>query len=161
MYDEEGIAHPLPESMLPLELPEVDDYSPRTFDPPDDADTQPETPPLSRNAEWVNVTLDLGDGAGPRNYRRETNTMPNWAGSCWYELRYLDPNNSEKLVDPAIEEYWMARARDSRPAASTCTWAAPSTPCCTCCTPVSGRRCCTTWATSPPPSRSTSCTTRA
>lgn len=103
VYDEDGIAHSLPESMLPLELPEVDDYSPRTFDP-DDADTQPETP-LSRNADWVNVTLDLGDG--PRKYRRETNTMPNWAGSCWYELRYLDPNNDQQLVDPAIEQYWM------------------------------------------------------
>ncbi|MFJ2088035.1 leucine--tRNA ligase [Streptomyces sp. NPDC087901] len=110
VYDEEGIAHPLPESMLPLELPEVDDYSPRTFDP-DDADTQPETP-LSRNADWVNVTLDLGDG--PRKYRRETNTMPNWAGSCWYELRYLDPNNSEQLVDPAIEQYWMG-PREGQP----------------------------------------------
>lgn len=110
VYDEEGIAHPLPESMLPLELPEVDDYSPRTFDP-DDADTQPETP-LSRNADWVNVTLDLGDG--PKKYRRETNTMPNWAGSCWYELRYLDPNNSEKLVDPAIEQYWMG-PREGQP----------------------------------------------
>lgn len=112
VYDEEGIAHPLPESMLPLELPEVDDYSPRTFDP-DDADTQPETP-LSRNADWVNVTLDLGDGSGPRKYRRETNTMPNWAGSCWYELRYLDPNNSEQLVDPAIEQYWMG-PREGQP----------------------------------------------
>ncbi|TRV81866.1 leucine--tRNA ligase [Streptomyces sp. 130] len=110
VYDEEGIAHPLPESMLPLELPEVDDYSPRTFDP-DDADTQPETP-LSRNADWVNVTLDLGDG--PKKYRRETNTMPNWAGSCWYQLRYLDPNNSEKLVDPAVEEYWMG-PREGQP----------------------------------------------
>ncbi|MFC9700449.1 leucine--tRNA ligase [Streptomyces sp. NPDC056943] len=105
VYDEDGVAHSLPESMLPLELPEVEDYSPRTFDP-DDADTQPETP-LSRNEDWVNVTLDLGDGAGPRSYRRETNTMPNWAGSCWYELRYLDPHNSEKLVDPAVEQYWM------------------------------------------------------
>ncbi|MCX2179804.1 leucine--tRNA ligase [Streptomyces sp. SKN60] len=103
VYDEDGVAHPLPESMLPLELPEVEDYSPRTFDP-DDADTQPETP-LSRNEDWVNVTLDLGDG--PRKYRRETNTMPNWAGSCWYELRYLDPHNDQKLVDPAIEQYWM------------------------------------------------------
>ncbi|MFB7451681.1 leucine--tRNA ligase [Streptomyces sp. NPDC056194] len=105
VYDEDGVAHSLPESMLPLELPEVEDYSPRTFDP-DDADTQPETP-LSRNEDWVNVTLDLGDGSGPRRYRRETNTMPNWAGSCWYELRYLDPHNSEKLVDPAVEQYWM------------------------------------------------------
>ncbi|MEV4939078.1 leucine--tRNA ligase [Streptomyces zaomyceticus] len=105
VYDEDGVAHSLPESMLPLELPEVEDYSPRTFDP-DDADTQPETP-LSRNEDWVNVTLDLGDGAGPQRYRRETNTMPNWAGSCWYELRYLDPRNSEQLVDPAVEQYWM------------------------------------------------------
>ncbi|MFF1498534.1 leucine--tRNA ligase [Streptomyces sp. NPDC058316] len=112
VYDEDGIAHPLPESMLPLELPEVDDYSPRTFDP-EDADTQPETP-LSRNADWVNVTLDLGDGNGPRKYRRETNTMPNWAGSCWYELRYLDPNNDRKLVDPEIEQYWMG-PREGQP----------------------------------------------
>lgn len=103
VYDEDGVAHALPESMLPLELPEVDDYSPRTFDP-DDADTRPETP-LSRNEDWVDVTLDLGDG--PKKYRRETNTMPNWAGSCWYELRYLDPHNSTQLVDPAVEQYWM------------------------------------------------------
>ncbi|GAA4118830.1 leucine--tRNA ligase [Streptomyces hundungensis] len=103
VYDEDGIAHSLPESMLPLELPEVDDYSPRTFEP-DDANTSPETP-LSRNEDWVNVELDLGDGV--KKYRRETNTMPNWAGSCWYELRYLDPHNSDKLVDPAIEQYWM------------------------------------------------------
>lgn len=112
VYDEDGIAHPLPESMLPLELPEVEDYSPRTFDP-EDATAQPETP-LSRNADWVNVTLDLGEGAGPRQYRRETNTMPNWAGSCWYELRYLDPNNDRQLVDPAIEQYWMG-PREGRP----------------------------------------------
>ena len=112
VYDEDGIAHPLPESMLPLELPEVEDYSPRTFDP-DDANTSPETP-LSRNEDWVDVTLDLGDGRGPRKYRRETNTMPNWAGSCWYELRYLDPHNSEKLVDPEIEQYWMG-PREGQP----------------------------------------------
>ncbi|WP_141698321.1 class I tRNA ligase family protein, partial [Streptomyces lushanensis] len=112
VYDEDGTAHSLPESMLPLELPEVDDYSPRTFDP-DDADTQPETP-LSRNAQWVHVELDLGRGEGVKRYRRETNTMPNWAGSCWYELRYLDPHNSEKLVDPAIERYWMG-PREGQP----------------------------------------------
>ncbi|GFH34139.1 leucine--tRNA ligase [Streptomyces pacificus] len=110
VYDEDGVAHPLPESMLPLELPEVDDYSPRTFDP-DDADTRPETP-LSRNAEWVEVELDLGEGA--KRYRRETNTMPNWAGSCWYELRYLDPHNADRMVDPAIERYWMG-PREGQP----------------------------------------------
>ncbi|MDX3453118.1 leucine--tRNA ligase [Streptomyces sp. ME02-8801-2C] len=112
VYDEDGVAHSLPESMLPLELPEVEDYSPRTFDP-DDANTEPETP-LSRNEDWVNVTLDLGDGRGPQKYRRETNTMPNWAGSCWYELRYLDPNNDQKLVDPAVEQYWMG-PREGQP----------------------------------------------
>ncbi|MCX4509121.1 leucine--tRNA ligase [Streptomyces sp. NBC_01619] len=110
VYDEDGVAHALPESMLPLELPEVDDYSPRTYDP-DDADTQPETP-LSRNEEWVDVELDLGDGV--KRYRRETNTMPNWAGSCWYELRYLDPHNADKLVDPEIERYWMG-PREGQP----------------------------------------------
>ncbi|MBY8887817.1 leucine--tRNA ligase [Streptomyces sp. PTM05] len=111
VYDEEGVAHALPESMLPVQLPEVEDYSPRTFDP-DDADTSPETP-LSRNEDWVDVTLDLGDG--PKRYRRETNTMPNWAGSCWYELRYLDPRNTEELVDPAVEAYWMG-PREGQPA---------------------------------------------
>ncbi|MEU7184433.1 leucine--tRNA ligase [Streptomyces sp. NPDC045369] len=110
VYDEDGVAHALPESMLPLQLPEVDDYSPRTFDP-DDADTQPETP-LSRNEDWVNVELDLGDG--PKKYRRETNTMPNWAGSCWYELRYTDPRNGSALVDPEVEQYWMG-PREGQP----------------------------------------------
>ncbi|MET9318935.1 leucine--tRNA ligase [Streptomyces sp. NPDC003038] len=112
VYDEDGVAHALPESMLPLELPEVEDYSPRTFEP-DDATSKPETP-LSRNEAWVHVELDLGDGSGVKRYRRETNTMPNWAGSCWYELRYLDPHNAEALVDPAIEQYWMG-PRESAP----------------------------------------------
>ncbi|AEW93991.1 MULTISPECIES: leucine--tRNA ligase [Streptomycetaceae] len=110
VYDEQGVAHALPDSMLPVELPEVDDYRPRTFDP-DDADTSPETP-LSRNEDWVDVVLDLGDG--PKRYRRETNTMPNWAGSCWYELRYLDPDNPDRLVDPQVESYWMG-PREGQP----------------------------------------------
>ena len=94
------------------------------------------------------MTLDLGDG--PKQYRRETNTMPQWAGSCWYELRYLDPTNTERFVDPEVERYWMGPQGDrATPAASTCTSAAPSTPCCTCCTPGSGTRCCSTWATCP------------
>ncbi|HTJ72037.1 MAG TPA: leucine--tRNA ligase [Actinospica sp.] len=105
VYDEEGVMHALPESMLPVELPEVEDFSPRTFDA-DDADTEPETP-LSRNTAWVNVELDLGDGRGVQKYRRETNTMPNWAGSCWYELRYIDPDDENAVVDPANERYWM------------------------------------------------------
>jgi len=105
VFDEEGTAHALPESMLPVTLPDVPDYSPKTFDP-DDAASSPE-PPLSRVPEWVEVELDLGDGRGLQKYRRETNTMPNWAGSCWYYLRYLDPANAEALVDPENEAYWM------------------------------------------------------
>ncbi|MFJ6616059.1 leucine--tRNA ligase [Kitasatospora sp. NPDC091335] len=103
VYDEDGVMHALPDSMLPVEVPEVDDYSPRTFDAYDSS-SSPETP-LSRNEAWVNVELDLGDG--PKKYRRETNTMPNWAGSCWYELRYVDPANSAAVVDPANEQYWL------------------------------------------------------
>ena len=103
VWDEDGRPHALPESHLPVELPEVSDYSPRIFDP-DDADSSPE-PPLGRATEWVNATLDLGDG--PKAYRRETNTMPQWAGSCWYELRYIDPDNREALCDPENEAYWM------------------------------------------------------
>jgi leucyl-tRNA synthetase len=103
VYDETGLPIALPESMLPVVLPDVDDFSPRTFDP-DDANSEPETP-LSRKKDWVQVELDLGDG--PKTYTRETNTMPQWAGSCWYELRYLDPKNEKVLVDPANEAYWM------------------------------------------------------
>ncbi|HET6968535.1 MAG TPA: leucine--tRNA ligase [Ornithinibacter sp.] len=105
VFDEDGVAHALPDSMLPVELPEVPDYSPKTYDP-DDASSEPE-PPLSRVQEWVDVELDLGDGRGTRRFRRETNTMPNWAGSCWYYLRYLDPANEAALVDPENEAYWM------------------------------------------------------
>lgn len=103
VYDEAGTAIALPESMLPIELPEVDDYSPRTFDP-EDADTEP-SPPLSRAAEWTTIELDLGDGV--KTYRRDTNTMPNWAGSCWYQLRYVDPVESERFVNPENEKYWL------------------------------------------------------
>lgn len=107
MFDDDGVAVGVPESELPLTLPDVPDYSPKTFDP-DDATSSPE-PPLSRVPEWVNVEADLGDGRGVRHFRRETNTMPNWAGSCWYYLRYLDPANHDAFVDPANEAYWLGR----------------------------------------------------
>ena len=110
VYDDDGVAHVLPDHMLPVDLPEVPDYSPRTYDP-EDAASEPE-PPLGRVREWVEVELDLGDGV--KSYRRDTNTMPQWAGSCWYELRYLDPTNTEAFVDPAIEQYWMG-PRDGKP----------------------------------------------
>ncbi|MPZ28601.1 MAG: leucine--tRNA ligase, partial [Micromonosporaceae bacterium] len=103
VYDQTGLPVALPSSALPVELPEVADFSPKTYDPTD-VESTPETP-LSRNREWMEVELDLGDG--PKVYTRETNVMPQWAGSCWYELRYLDPTNAEALVDPANERYWM------------------------------------------------------
>ena len=103
VYDEHNRAIALPDHLLPVELPDVEDYSPKTF-APDDFTSAPE-PPLGRAQDWVNVTLDLGDG--PKPYRRETNTMPQWAGSCWYELRYLDPSNTERFVDAEVERYWM------------------------------------------------------
>ena len=91
----------LPESMLPLELPELTDWAPRALA----RDSEPE-PPLGRVTDWAGVELDLGGGV--RRYRRELNTMPQWAGSCWYYLRYLDPRNHEALVDRDVERYWMA-----------------------------------------------------
>ena len=102
VWDEDGRPHAVPDEMLPVELPEVADYSPATF-APDDVDAEP-VPPLARALDWVEVELDLGEGL--RRYRRETNTMPNWAGSCWYHLRYLDPANEVALVDPEVEAYW-------------------------------------------------------
>ena len=103
VYDEGGYPIALPESMLPVELPEIDDYSPQALDP-DDSTSEP-LPPLGRVESWANVTLDLGDG--PKTYRRELNVMPQWAGSCWYEMRYLDPANADRFVDAEVEQYWM------------------------------------------------------
>lgn len=78
------------EKDLPLLLPELDDYKP-------DAEGRA---PLHKAKDW----LHLSDGRV-----RETNTMPQWAGSCWYYLRYCDPSNDKYLIDPAVEKYWMGR----------------------------------------------------
>ena len=103
VYDADGRAHPLPDSALPVELPDVPDYSPVLFDP-DNADSEP-SPPLNKATEWVHVDLDLGDGL--QSYTRDTNVMPQWAGSSWYELRYADPHNSEAFCAKENEAYWM------------------------------------------------------
>ncbi|MDV6260609.1 leucine--tRNA ligase [Rhodococcoides yunnanense] len=103
VWDAEGNPHGLPDSALPVELPEVENYAPVSFDP-DDAGSEP-SPPLAKAAEWVNVELDLGDGL--QTYTRDTNVMPQWAGSSWYQLRYIDPTNSEAFADPENEKYWV------------------------------------------------------
>ncbi len=83
----------LSEEALPIALPELAEFKPSGT---------PEGP-LALASEWLNITdPDTGKSA-----RRETNTMPQWAGSCWYFLRYIDPNNTERLVDPELEKYWM------------------------------------------------------
>jgi len=92
LHTEDGRVISLSEDELPLELPVVESYTP----------TGTGEPPLSSVKDWVNVTLADGSKA-----KRETNTMPQWAGSCWYYLRYLDPRNSERPWDPEKEKYWM------------------------------------------------------
>lgn len=102
VYDENGQAHGLPEDMLPVELPQVEDYNPVAFDP-EDADSEP-APPLAKATDWVEVELDLGHGK--QKYWRDTNVMPQWAGSSWYQLRYIDPTNADAFVDIENERYW-------------------------------------------------------
>jgi leucyl-tRNA synthetase len=80
-------------SELPLELPPMADFSP----------TGTPEPPLAKAADWV-AARDPRDGAPAR---RETSTMPQWAGSCWYYLRFIDPGNEERLVSEEAERYWM------------------------------------------------------
>ena len=135
----------LPESALPLLPPSLEDYKPT-------ADGQP---PLARAKDWLN----LPDGSV-----RETNTMPQWAGSCWYYLRYLDAKNAAAFVGKDAENYWMGtvaakavpkltswtadKLRSRRPALIY-TSAARNTPCCICFTRGSGTRFCSISATSP------------
>jgi len=105
IYDEIGLPIGVPADELPVELPELIDWAPRALD----ENSDPE-PPLGRAEEWVRARYDLGDGRGERDFVRELNTMPQWAGSCWYYLRYLDPTNEDRLVDPDVEQYWMTDA---------------------------------------------------
>jgi leucyl-tRNA synthetase len=89
----DGEAKTVPDEALPVALPELEQFKPSG---------SPEGP-LAAATEWI-AAIDPATG---RPARRETNTMPQWAGSCWYYLRYIDPENSERLVDPDKERYWM------------------------------------------------------
>lgn len=93
VHAEDGEAIVLGAEALPIELPEIDEYRP----------TEDGKPPLARAPEeWLRVRLPDG-----RTGVRETNTMPQWAGSCWYYLRYLDPKNDRQAWSPEVENYWM------------------------------------------------------
>ena len=88
-----GESRPLPEEHLPVVLPETSNFKPSGTG----------ESPLSNLQDWV-TTIDPTSG---KPARRETNTMPQWAGSCWYYLRFIDPKNAQRLVDPEKERYWM------------------------------------------------------
>ena len=92
LHAEDGRVIALSEDELPLVLPEVEDYH-----PPGTGES-----PLAKATDWLTVMLPDGTKA-----KRETNTMPQWAGSCWYYLRYLDPHNSRCGWDPVKQDYWM------------------------------------------------------
>ncbi|MCT2338292.1 leucine--tRNA ligase [Corynebacterium sp. p3-SID1056] len=111
VYDENGQAHSIPEDQLPVELPDVEDYKPVSFDP-EDADSEP-SPPLAKAKDWVEVRMDLGEGE--QTYWRDTNVMPQWAGSSWYQLRYIDPTNENAFCDLENERYWTGPRGENDP----------------------------------------------
>ncbi len=90
---EDGTVKLLPEDELPVMLPEVENY--KTIGTGES--------PLAGISEWVNTT----DPETGKPAKRETNTMPQWAGSCWYYLRFLDPNNDKEFINKEAEKYWM------------------------------------------------------
>ena len=115
VYDEDDMPVSVPDALLPVTLPELADFKPQALDP-DDEISDP-MPPLARRADWVKVEMEVDDPITgkkmPRaTMRREINVMPQWAGSCWYELRYLDPTNSRAFVDAEVERYWMGPQHD-------------------------------------------------
>ena len=93
IHYEDGSIELVNSDELPVDLPEMEDFKPA-------GDGEP---PLSKAKDWLNYT----DPKTGRRGKRETNTMPQWAGSCWYYLRYIDPDNAEQAWDPAKEKYWM------------------------------------------------------
>ena len=93
IHRSDGAILPLPEDSLPLLPPQLEDYKPT-------ADGQP---PLARSEGWLHTT----DPESGLPALRETNTMPQWAGSCWYYLRFADPHNADTLIDPIKEKYWL------------------------------------------------------
>ena len=87
-----GMMRPVPEEDLPVDLPHVEDFKPHG---------RPEPPLEKASEEWLYPVID------GKKYKRETNTMPQWAGSCWYYLRFIDPGNDDAFIDPELEKQWM------------------------------------------------------
>ena len=110
VYDESGRHHPVGEGALPVRLPELADYQPEESDDP--------RPLLAKAKDWLRTTageagvVGLDPGAP---VTRETNTMPGWAGSCWYHLRYADPANDGALVSREAESYWLGEGPGREP----------------------------------------------
>ena len=108
VYDADGNHHPVAPSHLPLVLPPLADYSPVESDTPQ--------PPLAKARDWTHTTAGAA-GVDPSVLPpatpvvRETNTMPGWAGSCWYYLRYCSPKDASHFVSPEAERYWMLSHR--------------------------------------------------
>lgn len=111
VFDEHGHHYGLPDESLPLELPPLEDFQPVESDVP--------TPLLGKATDWVHTTAGDAGIHGDKlpadaPVRREANTMPGWAGSCWYYLRYCDPMNEDRFVSREAEAYWLA-PRDDGP----------------------------------------------
>ncbi len=98
LHGPDGEVVALDASELPLTLPEISDYHPTVTH---EGNEEVPAPPLGRATEWATVTRN------GKTYRRELNTMPQWAGSCWYYLRFCDPKNASRFVGKEAEQYWM------------------------------------------------------
>jgi leucyl-tRNA synthetase len=109
VFDSEGNHYPVGEAGLPVVLPNLDDYTP--------AESEDPTPLLGKATDWLHTTageagVDPTLLAPDTPVTREANTMPGWAGSCWYEIRYCSPHNSNRFVDIDAEKYWMGNGID-------------------------------------------------
>ena len=118
VFDDAGNHYPVAETALPVLLPDLEDYEPIESDVP--------TPPLGKAVDWVRTTAAAA-GVDPAvlpadtPVRREINTMPGWAGSCWYYLRYCDPGNTNRFASKEAEAYWMLSDRDAAKGERSCS----------------------------------------
>ena len=109
VFDENGLHYPVSEDALPVELPKLTDYEPVESEDP--------LPLLAKAGDWLNTTAGEA-GVDPSllppdtPVKREANTMPGWAGSCWYEIRFCSPHDNARFVDKEAEQYWMGNGVD-------------------------------------------------